>query len=290
MPQINTAADISSPYIQTIYDDAMFVVRETVTVLPWVTTFNDRSGLASRSSSEYNSATMNVVGEADDLTSQAFTPSVIATLTPFERAAQFLITDSRVESDPWDSIQTDASRELGASMANTMDTDLVTNFTSLTGGTVGAAGSAMTWGYLAAAVAILRGTNVPGPYYAVLHPYQALDLANAAANMAGAVAFGGDATQDAAARGGILTGLGAPLGLSGITISANIDIDGSDDAVGAVFNPMAMAMDMRRAPRLEPQRDASRRSTELNLSAVYAHGVWRPKFGVQIKSDASLPA
>ena len=42
----------------------------------------------------------------------------------------------------------------------------------------------------------------------------------------------------------------------------------------------ALALDMRRAPRLEPERDASRRGYELNLSAVYAHGVWRPKFGV----------
>lgn len=289
-PHINTAADISSPYIQTLYEDAMFVVRETVSVMPFVTMFNDRTGLGSRSSSEYNSATMNVVGEADDLASQAFTPAVLSTLTPHERAAQFLITDSRVESDPWDVIQADAARELGSSMAETIDTDIVGDFDSLTGGTVGNAGSAMTWGYLAAAVSVLRGNKVPGPYYAVLHPYQAHDLAVAAANMAGAVQFGGDATQDAAAQGGILTGLGRPLGLSGFAISANIPLDSGDDAVGAVFNPMALAMDMRRAPRLEPERDASRRATELNLSAVYAHGVWRPKFGVQVISDASLPA
>ena len=52
---------------------------------------------------------------------------------------------------------------------------------------------------------------------------------------------------------------------------------------------MALALDVRRAPRVERQRDASRRAEELNLSAVYAHGVWRPKFGVKIISDASIP-
>ena len=34
--------------------------------------------------------------------------------------------------------------------------------------------------------------------------------------------------------------------------------------------------------RLEPERDASRRGWELNLSTVYAHGVWRPTYGVQM--------
>lgn len=288
MPQINTAADISTPYIQAIYEDAMFVVRDTIQVMPFVTVFNDRTGLAERSSSEYSAATMNTVGEADDLASQAFTPSVLATLTPGEKAAQFLLTDSRVESDPFE-VQAAAAMELGAAVAEAMETDLVSNFSSLTGGTVGAAGSTMTWGYLAAACAILRGTKVPGPYYAVLHPYQALDLANAAANMSSGVAFGGDATADQAAANGLMN-MGRPLGLSGFAITANIDIDGSDDAVGAVFNPRALAFDVRRPPRMEPERDASRRATELNLSAVWGHGVWRPKFGVQIKSDATLPA
>jgi hypothetical protein len=57
-----------------------------------------------------------------------------------------------------------------------------------------------------------------------------------------------------------------------------------------IFSPLALALDVRRAPRIEPERDASRRATELNLSSVYAHGVWRPKYGVQLISDASTPS
>jgi hypothetical protein len=52
---------------------------------------------------------------------------------------------------------------------------------------------------------------------------------------------------------------------------------------------MALALDVRRAPRIERERDASRRADEINLSAVYAHGTWRSKFGVQLISDASVP-
>lgn len=290
-PHLNTAADIANPYIQTIYEDALFIAREENVMASLITSFNDRSGLASRSASEYNQASFPVVGESDDLASQAFTPSVISTITPFERAAQFFITDSRIESDPWNVIQADASRELGFGLANTVERDLVANFSSLTGGTVGSAGSAMTWGYLAAAVATLRGNNVPGPYYAALHPYQAHDLMLAAANVgAGAGMMNAPQAGDRAFAGGILFGLGAPLGLAGIVQSSNIDVDGSDDAIGAVFAPSAMAIDVRRPPRMEPDRDPSRRGIELNISTIYATGVWRPKYGVQVVSDASLPA
>ena len=49
---------------------------------------------------------------------------------------------------------------------------------------------------------------------------------------------------------------------------------------------MAIAYDLRRDVRLEPERDASKRAWELNLTMMYAHGVWRPLWGVQIIHDA----
>ncbi len=286
MPQLNTAADIAA-YIQTIYEDAMFVAREQNIIAGLVTTYSDRTGLASRSASEWSQATINTIGESDDLTSQAFNPSVISTLTPAERGAQFFLTDSRLESDPFE-VQREAALELGAAMATKIETDVIGNFSSLTGGTVGAAGSTFTWSYLASAVAVLRNRKVPGPYYAVLHPYHALDLGIAVANMAQSTGQ----MQTPSAGDGYLGGgnLGAPLGLAGMFQSANISVDSSDDAVSAVFNPMALALDSRRAPRLEPERDASRRGWELNMTAVYAHGVWRPTYGVKITADATTPS
>ena len=47
-----------------------------------------------------------------------------------------------------------------------------------------------------------------------------------------------------------------------------------------MFSRDALGYDLRRAPRLEPERDASRRGIELNMTAVFAAGVWRPGFGV----------
>lgn len=71
-----------------------------------------------------------------------------------------------------------------------------------------------------------------------------------------------------------------------VFVSGNVYKSGND-AYGAFFNPNALALDIRRDLRLEPERDASKRAWELNMTALYAHGVWRPAFGVQVISDAA---
>ncbi len=72
--------------------------------------------------------------------------------------------------------------------------------------------------------------------------------------------------------------------------SMNIATDANDDAVSAVFAPQAIALDIRRAYRLEWERDASLRAWELNATMVYAVGLGpRPEWGVKITADATAP-
>lgn len=279
---INTNAQIQDPYIQTIFEQAMFVARDNNVMVPLVTVFTDRNDSSPRSSSEHAQVTMHNIGASDDLASQAFTPSVLATLTPAEAGAQYLLEDQRRATDPF-SVQQSASIELGMGMAQKIETDILSNFASLTGGTVGTAGSAMTWAYFSAAITRLRNQNAPGPYFAVMHPYQYHDLA-ANASVVGQSFHAGDLADAIQNRWWVGRALGTD-----IYLSSNISIDDADDAMAGVFSRMALAYDSRRAPRLEPQRDASRRATELNMTAVYAHGIWRPRFGVQIVTDASAP-
>ena len=68
-----------------------------------------------------------------------------------------------------------------------------------------------------------------------------------------------------------------------------ITSDGNDDAVGGMWSRDAMAIDIRTQPYIEPERDASRRGTELNLAATYGHGVWRPTFGIKLLFDNAVP-
>lgn len=273
-------SDIQSPtdYIQKIYEDAMFVARDNELMSNLVTTLSGQ-GIAPRVSSEYNSASIAAINDDDDLTSQSFKPSVLATLTPSEVGAQYLVTDQRMESDAM-GVMTAAAQELGFAIANKIETDLISNFNSFTGGTAGTAGSVLTWGRFFAAVAQLRAQNAPGPYYAVLHPYQWHDLSKEAAvsGMQNTPQFGDAVMQNrVVARA------------AGVTIFESSNITAGTASVAGVFAPMALALDVRRAPRIERERDASRRADEINLSAVYAHGVWRPKFGVKLIGDASVP-
>ena len=72
--------------------------------------------------------------------------------------------------------------------------------------------------------------------------------------------------------------------------SANITVDGSDDAISAVFNPQALAFDSRISPYMETERDASLRATELNIVAGYATGIIRQEFAVKYTADATEPS
>ena len=155
------ANDIKS-YVQTIYEDALLVARENALATNLVTVYRDRSGTAIRSNSQYGTATIQSIGEADDLASEAFTPSVLQSLTPGEVGSQFFITDTRVETDPF-TVRSDAAIELGMAMANKIDLDVFSNISSLTGGTIGASGTAITWGHFNAMMARMRAKLAPKP-------------------------------------------------------------------------------------------------------------------------------
>lgn len=74
-----------------------------------------------------------------------------------------------------------------------------------------------------------------------------------------------------------------------IYTSTNCTTSGGTAAYAAMFTRDALALDIRQAMKIEPERDASRRGWELNVTAEFAHGIWRPTFGVQGIFDNSLP-
>lgn len=287
MAQLNTFTDLGS-IAQTVQEDAIFVVRETYQMQGLVQVFNDMAGGNTRTGYEYNQGTAVEIGESDDLTSSAFAPSADQTLTPVEIGLQFFITDKRAASEAPESILTDAARELGFAAGDKFETDLLGDFSSLTGGTVGAAGTTITWGYVAAAIAQARNANKSNskPLACVLHGYQASVLAKTASvagatSLAQAPNFTDNVTKNYMQAA--FQFLGVPI------YQVYADADSGDDFTGAVFPREALALDWRRPMRVEPQRDASRRGVELNMSALYAHGVWRPARGVQMIFDATAP-
>jgi len=283
--QLNTAADVSA-FALAVQEDAVFVERDTNFMKTLVQTYGDRTGINTRKNFKYSAGTAKTIGETDDLTSDAFTPALLQTLTPGEIGEQFFISDLRIETDTVENIRNDAATELGAAAAYKVETDLLGDMANFTGGTIGAAGTTITWGYVFAAATKSRAAmkNRGLPLACVLHEYQWHALAKA-------VSVAGITLSQIPDR---VTGLGSAwyVGTAAnisFYATTNISIDGSDDAKGGLFPRVALAYDERRAIRIEPQRDASRRGWELNMSAVYAHGIWRPEYGVTLLFDATAP-
>lgn len=276
----NTYANVQA-FVCTIYDDVFTVARDANLLANFVTQKSGQ-GMAARQNQIYGTASVVSIGETDDLASQVFSPVALSTLTPAEAGAQFLLTDQRLETDPF-GVRSEATLELGYAAAQKVEVDIISDFSSLTGGTVGAAGTILTWGHFFAGIGQLRGQMAPLPYVYVLHPYQWHVLGKAVAP--GATVTNSPELQNSIA-GNFYVG-----SVSGVNIytSMNIPGGGTNTARGAMFSRPALALDTRRGIRIEPERDASRRAWELNMSMVYAHGVWRPKFGVQMIFDAALP-
>lgn len=280
MAAINTYSNISS-FVNTVWEDAMLVARENAVMPALVTVFNDRDGMALRKNAKYGQVTINQVSESDDFTSQAFTPSVDQTLTPYEYGAQFFITDQRVESDIY-GIRQDAALELGRGLGQSVDTYLAGLFSSMTAGTSGTGGSDMTWAVFFSALTKLRAAYAPQPYVAVLHPYQWYSMGTAIAP--GVTVTNSPALQDEFVRRFFVGNV------AGVDIILDGNITSGTSTFGGMFSRNALALDWRRAPRIEPERDASRRGIELNLSAIFAYGVWRPQYGVAINTAGTAPA
>jgi hypothetical protein len=75
----------------------------------------------------------------------------------------------------------------------------------------------------------------------------------------------------------------------GINFYIDANITSGTAAVGAMFSADAMGFDLRRAFKIETQRDASRGGGgwELNATMVFGAGVYRPTFGVEMIGTSS---
>jgi hypothetical protein len=216
--------------------------------------------------------------EGTDMSSTTVSTSSV-TISVGEVGAQVVLTDVAAmgAGNPAEELGT----VLGNSIATKMDQDLIALFDGFSS-TLGAAAQEITVADLFKAAATLRAAKVTGPMAAVVHPFQAYQLK---ANLTNTFANpnGGDAQNTAMVNAYVGT-------IAGIDVyeSANITVDGNDDAKGAVFAPEALAIAMKRDFQIEPQRDASLRAFELNATAVYGVGELDDSFGVEMLFDSAL--
>ena len=216
--------------------------------------------------------------EGTDMTSTTVSTSSVS-VTVGEVGAQVFLTDMATmgAGNPADELGT----VLGNAIATKMDTDAIALFDGFST-SLGATTTELTVSYLFQAAATLRANKAPGRLVGVFHPYQTYALK---ANLTNTFANpnGGDLQNEAMRSGYVGT-------IAGIDIfeSANVAVDGSGDAKGAVFAPEAIMMAMKRDFNLEPERDASNRGFELNATAVYGVAELDDAYGVEMYFDAGL--
>lgn len=280
---ITQTSDINS-FINPMYEPALFAVKAQNLLVGTVRVFGDTIGMESRKVTEYGTLNPRSAGEGEDVAPTNFSRSLLSTLTPGRVADQVILTDQRINTDS-ESVRADVALEMGAATAYKVDTDIASDFPSLTGGTVGTTGGTITLTSVARARAMQQVNKVPGPYFCVLHPYQWLRLFESAT--ANGATFGmAPAFQDRLVQNYFVT---SALGDVIFVVTPNIAVS-SNNATGALYNSLALAYDERRPFNIRPQRDESKEAWELNYSIWYAHGVWRAAWGVQLIGLATMPS
>ena len=231
----------------------------------------------------YPNISAAAVSEATDLDNTEVAASV-ANLTVSEVGVMTTLTDLAMKTSESD-VVSDIGRLFGEAIARKIDVDLVGQFGNFTNTIIGTFvdGNPLAVNDLFNAARVLRGLGIDASQCAaVFHPDVAYDLksglTNTFANPAGQVG-------NEALRSGFI---GTIAGINCYE-SGNISYtDNAGDYRGAVFHPDGMGLAMLQDLKIETQRDASMRGTEIVATAVYGTGILHGTYGVEVRADASL--
>jgi hypothetical protein len=278
-----TTTTLSELYTEII-QEAIFTFQETSVMRPLVTTYGITGQGKQIAVPIYPVVSASAVAEATDLSNTAVNPTE-STITASEVGVMTTLTDLGRDSASRD-VASDIGKVFGEALAKKVDSDLVALFASFAGANdLGAAGTELTADLLLKAEATLRALNVPRPYYGVFNPKAMFNLKKTLTSAgyttnANALGMKGDEI--------LRTGYcGTVFGID-LFENANITIDGYDDSVGGVFHPASLGLAMKADLKLETQRDASLRATEIVGTMTYGSGVIKDDYGCQVTVDSAL--
>ena len=282
MANETTSSTLSELYTN-ITQEAIFTFQETSVMRPLVTLYPLMGSGKVAEVPVYPAISAAAVNEATDLSNTAVNPTS-ATITASEIGVMTTLTDLGASSASRN-VGADIGKLFGEAIAKKVDTDLCALFSSFTTNTGGAAGTELTADLLFKAQAQLRTLSVPAPYYGVFHPKALFNLKKTLTQ----AGYSGTATAiseigNEALRNGYI---GRIAGID-VFENANLSIDGSDDSIGGVFHPASIGLAMKEDFKVETQRDASLRATEIVASIVYGKAVVKESFGVAITTDAAF--
>ena len=281
MANETTSSTLAELYTDVI-QEAIFTFQETSVMRPLVTTYAINGQGKTVQVPVYGAISASAVAEGTDLANTAVDPTAVD-ITASEIGVMTTLTDLGRDSASRN-VGADIGKLFGDGLAKKVDSDLAGLFTSFSTD-VGAAGTELTPELLFKAQATLRALNIPAPYYAVFNPLACFNLKKVLTNAgyntsANAISdVGNQAMRD-----------GFVGRVAGIDVyeNANLAIDVNDDSVGAVFHPASIGLAMKSDLKIETQRDASIRGTEIVASMTIGQGIVKNNYGVKVTVDSAL--
>jgi N4-gp56 family major capsid protein len=278
-----TTSSTLDELFENITQEAIFTFQETSVMRPLVTTYPITGSGKTISVPVYPAVTANAVNEATDLSNTAINPTE-ATITASEVGVMTTLTDLGRDSASRN-VGADIGQLFGNAIAKKVDTDLAGLFVSFTTNEVGAAATELDADLIFKAVAKLRMLNVPAPYYGVFHPRAVYNLKKTLTQ----AGYNTSANAISDIGNEILRNnfIGTVAGVQ-IFENANITPDANDDAYGAVFHPASLGLALKEDFKVETQRDASLRATEIVASITYGKGAIKESYGCAVITDTTI--
>ena len=204
--------------------------------------------------------------------------TILPTITMAESAVMTLLTDDAVETMPNYNLAAEIGKILGMEMAEKFDEDAMGKFASFTTNTLDVSTTVLDAEALFKAAAMLRIQKASGQMVGVFHPAAVFELkrqlASAGATNLGALSNVGNSALTSGLVGQI----------AGITIFESTLVG----STGGVFTLDALGGAMKRDVRLETERDASKRATEIVGSAVWGFNAVKEENGVAITTRTAI--
>lgn len=218
--------------------------------------------------------------------------------TTAEKGVAVIMTDKaqRVTPEP---MKARAGRFMGNALRRVNETDMLSLFSGLSRD-LGSASNPFTPGWISAGKVRLIAASeagqsepVDGEVVAVIHPFHAHDFLTSSATLGSNIANGTDGyypiegwTEELVREYDIKRAYGVTIAQAPL-----INIDGSDDAVSAIFSKMAFIhVSTSHKMRMETDRDIELRANLMVLTSEYGVGELEDQFGFAMTADATAPA
>jgi hypothetical protein len=277
-------AGLSGTVQEKIFEDAVRLDREVNIAKGLVEFKSDLSDMRPRQYNLLPTLAAQSLGEYDDLASaQAFNQTPGNIVSPERVGNQVFLTDPREAQDP--GVQADIARELAEGIALKDEIALLTQVSTFDK-TIGDGTAATSIEDLRKAVSYLNSKGFRmRRKVAVLDEWQwfaiarLLDVNSTPTNVS-------ERIKESVQGSWYVTSMGD----LDIFVTSNVVKPTGTTAKGGVFVKDAIIFDERRGLHLEPQRDASREGTEINLHEWRGIGKWAPGRGITMHGLIAPPS